>query len=119
MKNTLTIIALILITGSCSKKSQYDLLNGEYRIQTADVLYGKTGAIKYEDGKEYTPTSDGWYKTGNYTYNDSVFTYTSNAGSSRSVLYVFTGSTLTFRSMDYKFNYPHGGEPKDVLIKKK
>jgi hypothetical protein len=116
MKKLIFILVITLV--SCSKNAQYDLLNGEYRIQTADVLYERTGTVKYEDGKAYESTSGGWYKTGDYTYNDSIFTYTTNTGYKTNVLYVFTGSTLTFRDVNYKFNYPHGGEPKSVLIKK-
>lgn len=115
MKNLLFILTILFI--SCSKNTQNDLLNGEYRIKDTGVIYEKTGTVKYDNGSAYEATSGGWYKTGTFSYNDSVFTFTTNTGYVRNVLYVFTGGTLTFRDMNYKFNYPHGGEPKDVLVK--
>ena len=116
MKNKL-IIAMLLITVSCAKKNvtPYD---GIYRIEQADVLYSKLGYVKFEEGKEYQGNgADNWYKVGTYSFDDSIFSHTSNTGYTYKALYFVSGNILTFRDINYKFNYPSGGEPKDILVK--
>lgn len=115
MKNKL-IIAMLLITVSCAKKNvtPYD---GVYNITETGVLYDKSGVVKYENGTEYQKTSSSWYKVGTYSFDDSIFSHTSTAGYTYKALYFVSGNTLTFRDVRYRFNYPSGGEPKDVLKK--
>lgn len=114
MKKLIFIIAITLI--SCAKKNvtPYD---GIYSIREANVLYEKLGSIKYQNGIEYQKTSSSWYKIGTYSFSDSIFSHTTNAGYAEKALYFVSGNTLTFRDVNYRFNYPSGGEPKDVLLK--
>lgn len=115
MKKLIFILAITLV--SCVKKNvtPYD---GIYRIEQADVLYSKLGYVKFEEGKEYQGNgADSWYKVGTYSFNDSIFSHTSNTGYTYKALYFVSGNILTFRDINYKFNYPLGGEPKDVLKK--
>ena len=115
MKKLIFILAVTLV--SCAKQNvtPYD---GIYRIEQADVLYSKLGYVKFEEGKEYQGNgADSWYKVGTYSFNDSIFSHTSNTGYTYKALYFVSGNKLIFRDVNYKFNYPTGGEPKDVLTK--
>lgn len=115
MKKLIFIIAVTLV--SCAKQNvtPYD---GIYSIRQADVLYEKLGYVKYENGNEYQGNgTDKWYKIGTYSFGDSIFSHTSNTGYTYKALFFVSGNTLTFKDVNYKFNYPSGGEPKDVLIK--
>lgn len=115
MKKLIFIIAITLV--SCAKKNAtpYD---GIYSIQGRGFLYEKSGTIKYENGKEYQQTSSSWYQVGTYSFGDSIFSHTSTTGYTYKALFFVSGNTLIYRDVNYKFNYPSGGEPKDVLTKK-
>jgi len=113
MKKLIFIIAITLV--SCAKKNvtPYD---GVYSVQPG-YLYGRAGAVKFENGKEYEKTSSSWYQVGTYSFGDSIFTHTSSTGYTYKALFTVSGNKLTFRDINYRFNYPNGGEPKDVLTK--
>lgn len=113
MKNVIFIIAITLL--SC-KKQNIDIygVEGVWGVQTPGFIYQKSITVKYDNGKFYQLTSaNNWFYLGDYGINDTIITHKTIKG-----LWKLSGNKLTFRDVNYRFNYPHGGEPKDVLIKK-
>lgn len=120
MKNT--IIILILLLASCSKSSfNPNSVDGTWTMyEKGNVVYGRLAKVRYSNGNsyEYLSSVGKWSSDGTYTVQDSIFTFTSSTGSTiRKAIFELsvTGDTLTFRDLNYKTTYPHGGEPKDVF----
>ena len=106
------IFIAVIALASCAKKNVYPYgIEGAWKIRQAEVVFENTAYIKFEDGNTYQYTSaKRWYKIGEYTINDSTMKF-----GLLTVYWKFEGDKLTFRDLNYKFNYPSGGEPKDVL----
>lgn len=126
-KTTLLAFVLITILVSCKKENVNPNAKGAidvvWRVVNADVLYDKFGGlIKYSsDGREYEMLggSSTWNDVGTYSFGDTIFSHTSKTGYTYKALYYLSANkdTLIFRDLNYKFNYPSGGEPKDILVK--
>lgn len=110
MKKLIFIIALALVSCAKNKIDPYGI-EGVWKISGNGFIYEKAGTVKYDNGKLYQLTSAGnWHFLGNYSVNDSIITH-----KSIKALWELSENTLIFRDVNYKFNYPSGGEPKDVL----
>lgn len=121
--NIVVVSMTMLMAAGCKKTnvaSRVANTDGEWRIVQAQVLYNKTGKLKFDGGSEYEYTSSNtWYQIGTYYFNDTLFSHTSTTNYTYTALYTLSASkdTMIFRALNYKFNYPHGGEPKDILVK--
>ena len=116
MKKLIIILSVIAI--SCSKQSMSPI-DGIWKIKNAQVLYQKLGYIKFENNDHYEGNGTTlWTKSGTFTITGKVFTFTSNTGYVRNLNMYASNDTIIFRDVNYKFNYPKGGEPKDILIRK-
>lgn len=127
MKKLITIAFVLISLVSCKKENVNPNAKGaidvEWRVMQGSYIYEKVGGlVKFSaNNREYEKQvgAKNWTDIGTYSFNDTLFSHTTKTGYTYTALYRLspTKDTLEFRDLNYRFNYPNGGEPFGMFVK--